>query len=513
MSAIIKSEEKLSRRHFLSRGLAAAAGSFFVTHGLIDGQLPTALAQQAKVVDLTNLKTVFKGTLTTPTEATFKQAVYGGLWNRLLTTRSPQIVARVKDEADVSTIIKFAVENKMKVTVRGGGHSWCQTSVRNSGIMIDLTDLNQVISIDAPKRKAILQPVISNREAQAKFKPYDLAFPTGHCPQVKLSGYLLSGGMSWNQGVWGHGWENLDAIEMVNAKGEHIIASKTENPDYFWAACGSGPGMFAVATRYHVRLHPLPKAMAASVYYYSINDFAKVGDWLSEEAKKLPPSVELSMWILPAPKELKDKCADHKGKVCLVTASIFEDDFGQAQKAAAMLEKCPVIEKCLQKTVCEPTDFEKLFDASGALWPENLRNKVDSAFSNATVTEIIEVAREHTENAPSDLTVVMWAIFTGPNIPEPQKDAAFSMSSKLYGGSWTMWRTPTEDEANIAWHAKYMDLIEPLLNGHYIGESDIVGHPEYLKKAISGRNMEKIEELRKKHDPDGVFFNYRDGLS
>jgi len=26
---------------------------------------------------------------------------------------------------------------------------------------------------------------------------------SGHCPQVKLSGYLLGGGMAWNQGVWG----------------------------------------------------------------------------------------------------------------------------------------------------------------------------------------------------------------------------------------------------------------------------------------------------------------------
>ena len=511
MSTIIKSEEQLSRRKFLSRGLAAAAGTFAVTHGLIDGQLPPALSQ-AKVVDLTQLRSVFKGTITTPDEASFKNAVYSGVWNRLLTPRSPQIVARVKDDEDVSTIIKFAVENKMKVTVRGGGHSWCWTSIRTSGIMIDLTDLNQIIKIDADKRIAVLQPVISNREVQAKLKPYGLAFPTGHCPQVKLSGYLLSGGMSWNQGVWGHGFENIEAIEMVNAKGEHIIASKTENPDYFWAACGSGPGMFAVATRYHLKLHEIPKAITASTWYYSINDMEKVGDWLSEEAKKLPPSVELSIWMLPAPEELKAKCADHKGKVCVVTASIFEDDFGLAQKAAEMIDKCPVIDKCLQKNVGEAVDFEKLFDFSGALWPEGLRCQVDSVFSNSKASEILEVAREHTENTPSDLTVVMWAIFTGPNIPEPQKDAAFSMSSKLYGGAWTMWKTPAEDEVNIAWHAKFMQIIEPQLNGHYLGETDLVDHPEFLKKAISGRNLEKIAELRKKHDPDGVFFNYTDGL-
>ena len=44
-----------------------------------------------------------------------------------------------------------------------------------------------------------MQPVISNRDIQKVLNSKGLAYPSGHCPQVKLSGYLLGGGMAWNQ--------------------------------------------------------------------------------------------------------------------------------------------------------------------------------------------------------------------------------------------------------------------------------------------------------------------------
>jgi hypothetical protein len=52
-----------------------------------------------------------------------------------------------------------------------------------------LAGLNQVLHIDAAARKAIVQPVVSNRDLLAALQPHGLAFPSVHCPQVKVSGY------------------------------------------------------------------------------------------------------------------------------------------------------------------------------------------------------------------------------------------------------------------------------------------------------------------------------------
>ena len=46
-----------------------------------------------------------------------------------------------------------------------------------------------------------------------------------------------------------------------------------------------------------------------------------------------------------------------------------------------------------------------------------------------------------------------------------------------------------------------------------MAESDTVQFPEYLEKAYTKSNLERLAELRKKYDPTGVFFAYSDGLT
>lgn len=503
----------ISRRLFLTKGIAAA-GSVFLA--LKTGNLKAFAASSNKKakLDAAMLKTRygFKGKIFTPKDDNFDTAVLGGLWNRLRPqNRKPQMVVQVLDEDDVVAAIKYAKFNKVKVAVRGGGHNWCSPSVRNSGVMIDLTNLNQVISVDADNKKAVLQPIISNRQAQAELNKVGIAFPTGHCPEVKLSGYFLSGGMSWNQGSWGHGYESLEAIEMVTADGKKVTASATENKDLFWAARGSGPGFFAVCTRYHLKCHNLPRAITCSSYFYPYEEIEKIGEWLGPLAAQLPSSIELSLFAVHAPDDIADQFKSSNGKAALVTATMFADNEDQAKYELQALDSCPLLDKAIKKSIAEPSTFPELFDMSGGLWPSGLRAKVDACFFDAPLSEVFKVNKEHFLKAHPK-TVYMFAVFTG-NIPDPPSDACFSMKAKLYGGPWTMWDKAEEDAREIEWHDTCMKNLAGLIKGHYISESDTVGHPEYMEKSIVKENMARLETLRTQYDPDGVFFNFRDGLS
>jgi FAD/FMN-containing dehydrogenase len=446
-------------------------------------------------------------------EPNFKERVYGGLWNRLVPDRAPQIVVRVADEEDVIAAIKFARENKVKVVVRGGGHNWCQPSLRKGGLLIDLGDLNKVISIDVAARKAVVQPIISNREIQRVLNAKGLCYPSGHCPQVKLSGYLLGGGMSWNQAVWGYGNESVEAVELVTAEGKLITATENENADYFWAARGAGYGFFGVATRYHLKLYELPKAIHAIGYYYSLSEGASVAGWLGDIASKLSPSIELSFFLLSAPPELKDKSAANGGKVCMVSATVFADSAEDAKSALKPLDDCPVIGKCLLQVPAKAVVFEELFDASGALWPEGLRNRVKAIFSNSNPGELVHAVSQHMTKAPSPITLVLFAIFTGPNVPAPLPNAALSLSARVYGGPWTQWQNPDDDESNTAWHQECVALMRPYITGYYIGETDPVTFPSEATEAFSPASWKRLADLRDKYDPDHVFFGFFDGLA
>jgi len=241
-----------------------------------------------------------------------------------------------------------------------------------------------------------------------------------HGPQVKASGYLLGGGMAWNPTVWGSGAENVEAMELVTAEGELIRASETENPDFFWAARGSGSGFFGVVTKYDLKLHSLPKAIYGSLYYFALNDAKAVGNWLGDMAPKLSASIEMSQFLVQAPPELKDHAATHRGWICMVTANAFEDTPEAAKAALQPLEACPI--KPVSSTFGTPLTFEELFGASGALWPEGLRSKVEATFSNASPGEMMNAVLEKIQVAPSAATAFLFTIFCGPNGLAPKKE-------------------------------------------------------------------------------------------
>jgi FAD binding domain len=153
--------------------------------------------------------------------------------------------------------------NHQRVVARGGGHSWCGLAVRSGGMLIDLARLNKV-TFEPGLMRATVQPFVSNRDVIAHLEPHGLAFPTGHCPQVKLSGYLLSGGIGWNSGFWGPACHSVEAIDVVTAKGELVRVSDYSHPELFWAARGGGAGFPGIAVCYHLRLYRMPETICES---------------------------------------------------------------------------------------------------------------------------------------------------------------------------------------------------------------------------------------------------------
>jgi FAD/FMN-containing dehydrogenase len=512
--------QSISRRALLSAGLAGSSAIALTSSFLNSGSASAREAVKAGAASgppdpgVLKSRFGFKGAVEASSDPGFEQAAVGDLWNKLQPKRHPQIIALANDEDDVVAAVKFARAARLKVTVRGGGHNWCNPSLRDKGLLIDLSKLNNVLSVDTNARKAVVQPIISNREMQSVLNSHGLSFPTGHCPEVKLSGYLLSGGMSWNHGVWGPGVGSVEAIELITAKGERITASASENPDYFWAARGCGPGFFAIALRYHLKLYPLPQAIVSSAYYYPHEHLVRLGKWLDALSPRLPSSVELSLFAIEAPPELYDKTGASHHKVALVSAVMFADTAEAARSTLAALDSYPALDQCLSRSVRKETNFTELFDGSGALWPSNLRSKVDAMFFNAPLAELCGAVKEHLAAAPSPKTVMLFSVYTGKNRPPATpSDAAFSMTAKLYGGPWTMWAEQNQDAANKAWHAKCVALLKPYVAGHYIGEADFAGHPEFAKLSYSPAAWARIAELRKKLDPEGLFFDFAEGLS
>ena len=125
-------------------------------------------------------ETKYQGSSSERSRPQFEKAALD-IWNKYgPPKRRPQLIFRVANEQDVVEAVRFARSENLKIAVRGGGHLWCNPTLRRGGMMIDLTNLNQVISIDAKAHKAVVQPIISNREIQARLNAQNLSYPSGH---------------------------------------------------------------------------------------------------------------------------------------------------------------------------------------------------------------------------------------------------------------------------------------------------------------------------------------------
>jgi len=449
-------------------------------------------------VDLKSLQKQIKGQVFAKSSQDFNATRDNMVWNNIKPERSPDIIVTVADDQDVIASVNFARENGLKVVMHGGGHTWCGLAVRNGGMTIDLSRLNESQIADG---KAVIQPVISNRELARRLGEHNLAFPIGHCPTVKAGGYLLNGGMSWNMSQWGPACLNVEAVDFVTADGKMIQASARENSDLFWASKGAGPGMFAVATKFHLHCYPLPQAIMTSNYYYHLSDLEQVVEEVVSLGWKMPDFVELSIFLI----QLAQK------KVCMITAVAFGKTKEESISALSLLEK--VNTKCLAKQINEPSNFDKLAEVSGITWPEKHRNLCENQCSNASPVDILMALREKFLEAPSEKSVIVFCQSTGGHkLLEAKADMALSMDGSSYGGIWSIWEHEKDDTKNRQWHKECTEILKKFTNQHYIGETDIVEDPKRVQNSYSLENWKRLEQIRKKYDPTNLFFSFFGGL-
>src|SRR5215210_2145678 len=374
-----------------------------------------------------SLEERISGTVVHRGDPDYEQARCAPGWNEIKPERYPDLIVQVASEDDVIEAVNFAREQHMKLAVRGGGHNWCAAALQEGGILLDLSRLNGV-EIDAEARVATVQPVVTNRYFAKQLAKHGLAFPVGHCPCVPLSGFILNGGFGWNAGEWGYSCFSLISLDVVTADGNLVTASEAENTELLWAARGAGPGFFGVATKYRLRLYPLPKAITTSTLMYPLEKLPEAVKWAAETVNTLPRNVEFTLFLASAPPSIANRCE----KVCVLSATAFADSDTEAAEALSALATCPLA-GCVMKNLHASTPFQVLFDNADRLWPRGKRYAVDTMWSASPPLDVLTIIQDHFTTAPSADSLVLSSILPSPPADAlPLTDAAFSMVAPVY---------------------------------------------------------------------------------
>ena len=250
------------------------------------------------------------------------------IWNAMI-DKKPALIVQVANADDVSSAIKFAVANKLEITIRGAGHNIAGNCICDGGLMIDFSAMKKV-RVDTDKKNAFVQPGATLKDLDAETQKYGLATPVGINSTTGIAGLTLGGGFGWLTRKYGFTIDNLLSAEIVTVDGKKLKASEKENVDLFWAIRGGG-GNFGVVTEFEFKLHSVGPEILAGLLVFPFKQAKSILKQYKNFITTTPP--EFNVWVIlrKAP-PLPFLPEDVHGKEVVVLAIAVVGDFDNGEK-------------------------------------------------------------------------------------------------------------------------------------------------------------------------------------
>jgi FAD/FMN-containing dehydrogenase len=173
--------------------------------------------------------------------------------------------------SDVVAAVNFARTHRIRLVVKGGGHSYLGGSNAPDSLLVWMRPMDAITLHDSfvgqgcsGQQEAV--PAVSIQTG-ARWLPVYNAVTTqagryvqgGGCTTVGVAGLVLGNGFGSFSKRYGSAGAALLEAEIVTADGDVRIANACTNSDLFWALKGGGAGSLGVVTRLTVRTRTLPE--------------------------------------------------------------------------------------------------------------------------------------------------------------------------------------------------------------------------------------------------------------
>ncbi|WP_421380698.1 FAD-binding oxidoreductase [Bacillus salacetis] len=420
------------------------------------------------------------------------------VWNGAI-DRKPGAIVVCESAEDVMAAVKFANENGLSISIRGGGHHVAGTAVCDDGVMIDLSQMRKV-TVNEDNKIAYVQGGALLQDIDKETQKYGLAVPTGTVSETGVAGLALSGGLGYLRGKYGLTCDNLAGAKLVTAEGELLEINEDNHPDLFWALRGGG-GNFGVVTEFQFQLHEVGPEVLALDVMYDYKDakeiILKAQKFMSDAPDEI--SINITATTLPPAPFLPEFL--HMKKVVMITG-MYAGDPKEGETAIQPLRK-----------LAEP-----IVDGTSVMSYTALQSKLDimvenhipvygtSLYFKELTEETVDTLLSKIDSAPAPSVLVqLWSLHGKMN-RIPADATAFSMRDASCVLLVDMMAMHVPEELCKKWvDSVYSGLLEhshrnaSYLNGIEPGEEVI--------KATHGENHDRLVEVKTKYDPDNRFYH------
>lgn len=427
------------------------------------------------------------------------------VFHRSKPNRYPDMIVQARSVEDVQAAVRYAADHGLKVTTRSGGHNATGASLRDGGMCIDVSPLTGV-QIDAERQIAYTQPGVKGVQLTAQAGARGFSFPVPHCPTVGIGGFVIGGGIGINYPArGGFAALSIEGAEIVTADGELVVANRDQNQDLYWAVRGSGPGFFGVVTRYHLAVYPTPQGILTSTYILPLDEVETMAAALDVLEEGRDQRVEVLAALMHSPDAAPDATGS-EAKVCFVTAFAFGNTVAESRDMLKPYAASPLAARSIMKDEFAAYDFVRLYEFFSPDTPGGAHGRyaVDSVLTN-NIGQIFVDSAEHFRSTPSPINHVLGAY--GMNL-QPRDDSCLSWDARHYLGTFIIWQDEADDARNYAWLDEAIPIMERQQIGRYINEVEARRHPAHIRECFTDENWQRLAELRRRYDPNGVFHGY-----
>lgn len=450
---------------------------------------------------LQQLRGQLAGRLLLPGDAGYDEARV--LFNAMIDAR-PAAIAQCRDVDDVRAAIAYGVAAEMPTAVRAGGHSVAGSSTVDGGLVIDVRGLTGV-EVDSQARTARCGAGVTWGEFDQATQAHGLATTGGRVSTTGVAGLTLGGGSGWLERAHGLACDNLIAVELVTAAGEHVRASADEHSELFWALHGGG-GNFGVATAFEFALHPLGPDIVAGLMLWPAARGREVLTLMRDTIEGgAPEQLALAVVYLTGPPE-PFVPAELQGSRCCGLAFLWAgpDRADGHAHAAVFRGLAPAVDLVGEMPYAE---FQRMIDD-----PPGLRNYWTGDYLDALPDAAIARFVEHSERmpVPSACQSIMFpwggaVARRAGETPMAKRDATWVCHP------FALWESADDDAAHIGWARAISAAMREFGNGgvylNFVGDEG-----DARVRAAFGDDYERLARVKAAYDP-GNFFHFNQNVA
>jgi FAD/FMN-containing dehydrogenase len=443
---------------------------------------------------IAQFRSQLRGRLISAQDAGYDEArkVYNAMHDR-----KPALIARCADTADVMTAIRFAGEQGVPVSVRGGGHHAAGLGVCDGGLVVDLSAIRYV-HVDPVSRTVRAGGGSTWGDVDHATHAFGLAVPSGIISTTGVGGLTLGGGLGHLTRKFGFTIDNLLSADVVLADGSFAVANAEENPDLFWALRGGG-GNFGVVTSFLFQAHPV-HTVCAGPMLWDLDQAQDVMKWYREFIVQAPHEINGFFAFLTVPPGPPFPESIHLRKMCGIVWC-YTGALEQANEILAPLRsyRPPVFE------FFAPMPFPMLQSLFDGLYPPGLQWYWKADFVNELSDEAIRLHVRHASQIPTMHSTMHLYPINGAAHNTRENDTAWSYRDATWGEVIVGVDPDPANRDNITkWARDYWEDLHPhSAGGAYLNM--IMDEGEERVRAAYRDNYERLCKIKSKYDPKNFF--------